>query len=639
MEKNLFRSNFESDNQGRELSGPSLFRNKDWFETIFRNLSVGVLLTDPQEKILAVNQMACELIGYSEIELVGRSHLHLLYPEDVNIGKDLLESLIRGERKNYKLERRYFRKDGRLIWGRVQVSRIQNSTVETPWYLLKVFEDITDQKEVARALEQERDRAQQYLDLAGVMFLALDTNGKVILANQKTCEVLGCPEEEILGADWSEEFLPVKTENQVRLVRQKIIRGNGKAVEFYENPVMTRRGQIRLIAWHNVPLQDETGRIIGSLSSGQDITERKETEEALQESEQRYHALFENTHTVMLLIDPESGAIVDANQAACSFYGYTREELTRKKIMEINDLSGEEVFHEMQWAQTDERSGFNFRHQLASGKWVDVEAFNGPIVIQGKRMLFSIIHDITKRKKAEEQIQAYQERLRSLTSELTLAEAKERERMAVELHDNIGQELALSLIKLGSIRRDAYSVGLLKPLDEAAKLIEKAIHDTQTLTFDLGFITLLKRFGYERAVAEWLEKRVQQEHGIQTTFENDGQEKPLRDDIRILLFEAVRELLTNVIKYAHAKHVKVAICKKESSIEIEVQDDGVGMNILDVTEFTPRFGGGGFGLFSIRERLNYIGGQLAIQSDKGQGTRVTISAPLKQDSSNMGEPG
>jgi len=633
MKKNSARSNFGSgsENQKQVLSMPSVFQDKDWFETIFRNLSVGVLLTDPQEKILAVNPMACELTGYSEYELVGQSHLHLVYPDDVSIGRDLLDSLLRGERENYILERRYIRKEGRIIWGRLHVSRMRDPGRDTLWYLLKVFEDITSQKEVARALEKERDRAQQYLDLAGVLFLALDAEGKVTLANRKTCEVLGCSDEEILGADWCREFLPAPIENQVRQVRQKLIQGNGKTVEFYENPVRTRQGQIRLIAWHNVSLQDESGRVIGSLSSGLDITERKQAEKALQESEQRYHALFENTHTVMLLIDPESGAIVDANQAACSFYGYSREAFARKNILDLNILSVEEVFEELQRAKKKERRGFNFRHQLADGSLVDVEVFNGPILIQGKPLLFSIIHDITKRKQDEEQIQAYQKQLRCLSSELTLAEAREQERIAVQLHDTIGQDLALGLMKLGSIRREAFTAGVLQPLDEGMSLIEKAVHDTQTLTFDLGFITLLKRFGYERTVAQWLEKQVREAHGIQTEFADDGRAKPLTDEVRILLFEAVRELLVNVIKHAQARHVKVSVAKKDRRIEVEVQDDGIGMPPEHLREFMPRFGGGGFGLFSIRERLNHMGGELIIQSNKGRGTRVTLRAPLRQE--------
>jgi len=632
MKKISTRSNrgIGNKNQDLVLSGSSVFQDSGWFETIFRNLSVGVLLTDQQEKILAVNPMACELIGYSEDELIGRSHFHLLYGEDRHIGKDLFDSLLRGERKNYRIERRYIRKDSRLIWGRVYVSRMRNPACDTSWCLLKVFEDITCQKEVARALEQERDRAQQYLDLAGVLFLALDAEGKVTLANRKTCEVLGCSEEEILGADWCREFLPAPIENQVRQVRQKLIQGNGKTVEFYENPVRTRQGQIRLIAWHNVPLQDESGQIVGSLSSGLDITERKQAETALQESEQRYHALFENTHTVMLLIDPESGAIVDANQAACSFYGYSREAFTRKNVVDLNILSVEDVFQELQRAKKEERRGFNFRHQLADGSLVDVEVFNGPILIQGKRLLFSIIHDITKRKQDEEQIQAYQKQLRCLSSELTLAEARERERIAVQLHDTIGQDLALSLMKLGSIRREAFTAGVLKPLDEGMNLIEKAVHDTQTLTFDLGFITLLKRFGYERTTAQWLEKQVREAHGLQTEFADDGCAKPLTDEVRILLFEAVRELLVNVIKHAQARHVKVSVVKKDRRIEVEVQDDGIGMPAENVREFMPRFGGGGFGLFSIRERLNHMGGELIIQSNQGRGTRVILRAPLRE---------
>lgn len=131
--------------------------------------------------------------------------------------------------------------------------------------------------------------------------------------------------------------------------------------------------------------------------SGIDLTERKLVVEALLASEMQYRSFFENNHAVMLLIDPETACIEDANPAACAYYGHAREDLIKLKITDINTLSREEVFVEMSLAKTENRSYFNFRHRLASGEVRDVEVYSGPISVQRRTLLYSVIHDITER--------------------------------------------------------------------------------------------------------------------------------------------------------------------------------------------------------------------------------------------------
>ncbi|NPV74822.1 MAG: PAS domain S-box protein [Anaerolineae bacterium] len=135
-----------------------------------------------------------------------------------------------------------------------------------------------------------------------------------------------------------------------------------------------------------------------------DISARKQIQHALQESEARYRALFENTRAVMLLVNPENGAIIDANPAACEFYGWTRAEMTRLNINQINTLPPETIQSEMQNARTQRRQYFLFRHRKKNGEVLDVEVFSSPIQIGGRTALFSIIHDITARKQAEAKI-------------------------------------------------------------------------------------------------------------------------------------------------------------------------------------------------------------------------------------------
>ena len=155
-------------------------------------------------------------------------------------------------------------------------------------------------------VRQERDRAQKYLDIAGVVILALDREGKITLLNRRGYELLGYQPGELEGADWIETCLPPRIRETVRGVFLMLMAGETEAVEFFENPILTKSGEERLGAWHNTLLRDEAGNIIGSLSSGEDITERKRAEEALRRERYLMHSLMENVPDAIYFKDRQS---------------------------------------------------------------------------------------------------------------------------------------------------------------------------------------------------------------------------------------------------------------------------------------------------------------------------------------------
>ncbi len=238
------------------------------------------------------------------------------------------------------------------------------------------------------------------------------------------------------------------------------------------------------------------------------------------------------------------------------------------------------------------------------------------------QMILLTIEDITERKLAEERVHVFQRRLRSMASQLSLAEERERKRLAAGLHDQVGQPLAAVKIKLGALRGLLSSDGLSEQVDEIRELVETAIHEMRSLTFELS-PPILYDLGLDAAL-QWLVEQVQAQHGIVCKFEDDNQPKPLGDDARGLLFWVVRELLINVVKHAKARTATVSICRDDDELRVSVEDDGVG---FDTSEIDRR--NRGFGLFSIRQLLTEFGGQVEVESKPGQGTRVTLVAPLE----------
>ncbi len=232
--------------------------------------------------------------------------------------------------------------------------------------------------------------------------------------------------------------------------------------------------------------------------------------------------------------------------------------------------------------------------------------------------------EIEERKYNEKKLLEQQDKLRSLSSELLLTEERERRHIATELHDRIGQTLAVAKIKLGELQETKSLSSAAKALNEIREFIDQTIQDTRTLTFELS-PPVLYELGLESALA-WLAKQIEEKHHIQIDFKDDGQSKPLDDSCRVILFQATRELLFNIVKHARAQSVKVSVHRDNDTIQIEIEDDGIG---FDTSELNSQVTGTrGFGLFSVRERINPLGGSLEIESEPDRGTHATIVLPL-----------
>lgn len=156
-----------------------------------------------------------------------------------------------------------------------------------PMRVIGTTTDITERKAAEEARRRESERAQRYLDIAGVIIVALDTQQRITLINRKGCDVLGYPEQELLGANWIDLCLPERLRPAFREIFEHVIKGRVNTSEFIENPVLTRTGEERLIAWHNILLRDDSGAVTGLLSSGEDVTERRHAQEEAKQREQQ----------------------------------------------------------------------------------------------------------------------------------------------------------------------------------------------------------------------------------------------------------------------------------------------------------------------------------------------------------------
>jgi PAS domain S-box-containing protein len=237
--------------------------------------------------------------------------------------------------------------------------------------------------------------------------------------------------------------------------------------------------------------------------------------------------------------------------------------------------------------------------------------------------MIGTVQDVTEPKQAEEKIRYGRQKLKMLAAKLELVEEQERRRIAGDLHDSIGQILAFSTRELKFLQK-SLPKNLAAPVQEIAGQLDKAVQQARTLSFDLS-PSILYDIGFEVAVED-LAERFSQERNIPCSFENCHSSKPLAIPVKVLLYRSIRELLINAAKHSDAANIRVSLRRAGDDIHITVEDNGKGFEVskLDDGAEKPK----GFGIFSIRERLDHIGGRFEIESAKGKGTKATLIAPL-----------
>jgi len=256
----------------------------------------------------------------------------------------------------------------------------------------------SEHKRTEKALRQSEERYRGVVEDQTEIISRFYPDHTHTFVNDVYCRFFGKLKEELIGKKWFPNVYP----DDVEMIKAKLMTMSpSNPVMIIENRVFSGKGDVHWMQFVNRGFYDHTGNLLEIQAVGRDITELKQAEKELLEGEERYKSFFKNNHSIMLLIDPENADIVDANPAAISYYGWSHEDLTGKKITDINILTKEKVFQEMERAKKEQRQHFYFRHRLSNGEIRDVEVYSGPITIHNKNFLFSIIFDTTDRELAQ----------------------------------------------------------------------------------------------------------------------------------------------------------------------------------------------------------------------------------------------
>jgi len=649
----------------------ALRESEERYRSLVKQSSDGVYIFDPETaRILEANDQFTKLLGYSEDEIPGLS----LY--DIVISrKEMIDASIRKVLRDgtyiYGL-RHYRHKNGSVIDVEISGTLIHYGEAQVVMVNLRNVTERRKAEEKLRNQAMQLKEQAELLDIAEDAIIVLDMEDRIVFWNAGAEERYGWTKDEVknqvsyvvlhtvfpeplidikaklaMVGRWEGELVQKKrsgeeivVESRLALRRDQknrpvaIMEINNDITERKQTQIALQRSKEELearVAARTAELQDANDRLIVELNR------RKRIEDMLRKGAERYRNLFVNSPLGIYRVNAE-GRILMGNPTLIRMLGYSSfDELVsvggkrrdyepsylRKKIKDRLEKEGRVRGFETKWRKRDKTSIFVRENAKA------VRSPDGTLLYYE-----GTVEDITEQKKAEEKIKSYQKQLRSLASDLSLAEERERRRIATMLHDHIGQILAISKIKLGALAQLIGNDESMNQLKEVRNHIEQAIQYTRSLTFELS-PPILYDLGLEAAL-EWLAEQVREHQRINCMFEADAYPKPVSDEIRIVLFSAVRELLMNVTKHAQANVAKITIRRVNDSITVHVADNGIGFVPSKMSFYRDE--NKGFGLFSIRERLRHLSGQMEVRSGRGRGTRVILTAPLvieKQKAGNI----
>jgi PAS domain S-box-containing protein len=555
---------------------------------LVHNMSDGVTVSDAKGKHIQVNPALCKMTGFSEAELLGVYPPYPYWPKEIHVSIiRSLGSLSIG--KTREVETIYMRKNGERFPVLINPSVLKNEKGE----IIRFVATIKDITEIKKSHEILRENAELYKNyhrlinsIDGVVWEATLPDFKTIFVSQQTKKILGYTAKEWLkdnhfwkkhvhpdDCEWADQYsTEMSLKGKSHTLEYRFIKKNGEIIWLRDivNVQVDDGKPSRLRGvFVDISVQKQSQARIEKLNEELEKKVNQRTKRlnaallAKKESEKLYRSMFVNNHAVMLLIDPEDGSIVDGNPAACKYYGFSHEEICQVKVSDISVSSRQQVLAKMKDVLNEEASRYESKHKLSNGEIRDVEIYSGPIVI-GKNLLFSIIHDITERTKAQEEIKK-----NIKTQEVLLKEVNHR------VKNNLAALIGILHIEQDRLKKTG-NPSYLALLTDLTSRIQ-------------GLLTVHQLF----SIRNWQPIELSQlcERIIKSAF--SGMSMTMKLDLKINpsdifvssriahhLTLVINELATNSLKHAlgirESVKIHVSASHKGKKVKLIYKDDGMG---------------------------------------------------------------
>ena len=615
------------------------------YRVIVETMNEAALTVSPQGDILFCNRRLADLMHTPMHEVVGRKFADFV---DVSHRPVLMDLIRQAQMEPARTRIMLLSPDGSRVPAQISASLLNTGALPCTCLVASDLTQLEASADLIRFLEENQEALRQselrfraLTEKSGELITVLDATGVITYNLAGANSTLGYAPAELVGHNAFELVHPDDLPRLAKLFQEGIPQV-GK-VEQAEFRLRAKDGSWRwqLAVGTNLLHEPAVG---GILINSRDITERKQDEDRLRRSEERYRTLFstliEGFCIIEVIFDSDGRAsdyrVLEVNPA---FEAQTGLKNAQGRLMRELVPDYETYWFEIYGNVALTGQSVRFVNEAkALGRWFDVTAYRvgGP----ESRNVAILFNDVTESKLAGDAVRAAKEKLEErvqertaelkeraeqlarLSSQLTMAEQLERNRLAQILHDGLQQYLMAAKLQAGELIERATDVAIKQSADGVEKLLSESIRVSRTLAAELS-PRILHESGLIAGL-EWLSRWMSGKHGLKIEIMTQMDAPVLAEDVKLLLFESVRELLLNVVKHAKTHSARVSLSREDGRfLQIVVSDNGVG--------FEPARAGameGSFGLFSIRERVGLIGGTFEVDSSPGKGARFTLRAPL-----------
>ena len=585
------------------------------FHHVFSTSPIGIAVETLDGRPLFVNPAFCSMLGFSSEELCGKHCVDFSPPEDAEKDWTLFQQLRAGSIDHYQMEKRYFRRDGSLVWGNLSISLLKGSPSPL---VLAMVEDITDKKRAEEARFRHAAIVESSEDAIGSVTL----DGVIESWNKGAQRIFGYTESEAIGKSVEILVPPERLDEEIQIMGT--LKAGGRLHQF-ETVRVTKTGKRIDVSLSVSAIKDSTGKTVGFSGISRDITERKRAEAALLEVNRTLEAqatvLQSREELLKIFVKnvPAGVAMLDCDMR----YLQVSDRWCADYSVDSSHVLGRshyEVFPDMpyRWKEIHRRAleGETLRadedrwDRKGGTTWVRWEVLpwrraDGSI---GGILIFA--EDITQRKQMEEA-------LSRMSRKLIQSQEQERTRIARELHDDINQRLAMLAIELERLRIDPQEVrSRLQQLREETIAISS---DVQALSHELHS-SKLEYLGVVSGMKSWC-KEFSERQIMDVDFRSDVA-SPLPFEIGLSLFRVLQEALHNAAKHSGTKRVEVQVAEHSNEVHLLVRDSGSGFDL----EAAKR--GSGLGLTSMQERVRLVNGAITFASKPQEGTTIHARVPL-----------
>jgi PAS domain S-box-containing protein len=591
----------------RKQTEDALRESEERYRELFENAKDATYVHDLSGRYTSVNRATEKLTGHTRAEIIGRSFADFVPPDELPI---ITEHLCRklAEKGETTYESKITTRDGRQIPVEVSSHLIYQNGSGVG--VQGTARDITERKRAEERL-REYEKVVEGLE---EMIIVVDRGFRYLLANRAYLKYRGLDREELLG-----RLVPdiVSKDLFEGVIKAKLERAfQGHVVEYPLHLSYPELGERDLLCSY-FPIEGPSG-IDRVACVFQDITERQRAEEALRQSEERFSKAFQSSPAALSIALLEDGKLLEVNEAFLRMTGFNREEVIGRSTVELELWTNHD--RGMIAKALRERgavANLDIKFQQKSGG-IREGLFSAELIqLDGGPSILAIVQDITERNRAAEALQNY-------PRQLIKAQEAERQRIARELHDQVGQVLTAIHLNLQTVWETCESSEARALIDEGVAMVDEALAQVRDLSFELR-PSLLDDLGLVTAL-RWYAARFEQRTGIHaiTAIDLSGKGTRLGRELETACFRIVQEALTNVVRHAGAKNISITLRSCDDQLQLSIKDDGAGFDAYaqNLSAFA-----GHVGLRGMRERALALGGQLEIKSSPSRGTVISAHFP------------